>query len=153
MKSARQEVIRRLIHTRTIATQEELGELLVREGHEVTQATLSRDLAQLGAMRVSLPAGGTVYALESAPPPPGEARLRELGEMVVAVDDNDVLVVVRTTPGAASVVAQAMDLARLPEALGSIAGDDTIFLAPGRGRSTRALVKRLKSLFGKVEDK
>src|SRR3712207_1182810 len=69
-KAARQEAIRRIIHNHAVSTQEELGALLAREGIDVTQATLSRDLAQLGAMRVSRPEGGTVYGLESAPPPP-----------------------------------------------------------------------------------
>lgn len=149
VKSARQDAIRRLLRSRAVSTQEELGELLAGEGFDVTQATLSRDLAQLGAMRVSLPAGGTVYTLESAPPPAGEERLRELGELVTGVDDNDALVMLRTRPGAAGAVALALDGARLAEVMGSIAGDDTIFVAPARGRSTRALARRLKALFGK----
>nr|WP_308809742.1 arginine repressor [Archangium lansinium] len=150
-KAARQEAIRRIIRTHAVPTQDELGQLLAREGFDVTQATLSRDLAQLGAMRVSLPQGGTVYGLEEAPPPSGEARLQELGEMVLSVEDNEMLVVVRTRPGAAPAVASAIDHARLPENLGTIAGDDTIFAAPTRGKSTRALNRKLKSLFGKEE--
>jgi transcriptional regulator of arginine metabolism len=150
-KAARQETIRRIIRTHAVATQEELGQLLAREGFDVTQATLSRDLAQLGAMRVSLPEGGTVYGLEDAPPPSGEARLLELAEMILLMDDNELLVVVRTRPGSAPLVASAIDQARLPESLGTIAGDDTIFVAPARGKSTRTLSKKLKALFGKEE--
>ncbi|WPB81897.1 arginine repressor [Archangium violaceum] len=150
-KAARQEAIRRIIRAHAVSTQDELGQLLAREGFDVTQATLSRDLAQLGAMRVSLPQGGTVYGLEEAPPPSGEDRLRELAEMVLSVDDNEMLVVVRTRPGSAPVVASAIDQARLPENLGTIAGDDTIFVAPARGKSTRVLNRKLKSLFGKEE--
>jgi transcriptional regulator of arginine metabolism len=150
-KVARQEAIRRIIRTTAVSTQEELGELLAKEGFDVTQATLSRDLAQLGAMRVSLPGGGTVYGLEASPPPANEARLRELAEMVLDVADNDQLVVIKTLPAAASAVAAAIDAARLPDNLGSIAGDDTIFIAPTRGRTTRALSKKLKALFGKEE--
>jgi transcriptional regulator of arginine metabolism len=150
-KAARQEAIRRIIRARAVSTQEELGQLLAGEGFDVTQATLSRDLAQLGAMRVSLPEGGTVYGLESAPPPTGENRLRELGEMLLSVEDNEMLVVVRTRPGSASLVASAIDQARVPEALGTIAGDDTIFVAPARGKTTRTLSRKLKALFGKEE--
>jgi transcriptional regulator of arginine metabolism len=150
-KSARQEAIRRIIRAHAVATQEELGQRLAREGFDVTQATLSRDLAQLGAMRVSLPEGGTVYGLEDAPPPTGESRLLELAEMIVSMDDNELLVVVRTRPGSAPLVASAIDQARLPESLGTIAGDDTIFVAPGRGKSTRTLSKKLKALFGKED--
>ena len=78
-KAARQEAIRRIVRAQHVSTQEELGQLLSREGYDVTQATLSRDLAQLGAMRVSLPEGGTVYGLEP-PPRAGEARLMERPE-------------------------------------------------------------------------
>jgi transcriptional regulator of arginine metabolism len=150
-KLARQDAIRRIIRAHAVSTQDELGQLLAREGFDVTQATLSRDLAQLGAMRVSLPEGGTVYGLEDAPPPTGEARLRELGELVVSLDDNELLVVVRTRPGSASLVASAIDQARLLESLGTIAGDDTIFAAPARGKSARTLSRKLKALFGKEE--
>ncbi|MGZ3458490.1 MAG: arginine repressor [Archangium sp.] len=150
-KAARQEAIRRIIRAHAVSTQEELGQLLAREGFDVTQATLSRDLAQLGAMRVSLPQGGTVYGLEVAPPPAGEARLRELGEMILSLEDNEMLVVMRTRPGSAPLVASAIDQARLLEALGTIAGDDTVFVAPARGKSARTLNKKLKSLFGKEE--
>lgn len=150
-KAARQEAIRRIIRAHAVSTQEELGQLLAGEGYDVTQATLSRDLAQLGAMRVSLPEGGTVYGLETAPPPTSEDRLRELGEMLLSVEDNEMLVVVRTRPGSASLVASAIDQARLPEALGTIAGDDTIFVAPARGKPARTLSRKLKALFGKEE--
>ena len=150
-KAARQEAIRRIIRAHKVSTQDELGQLLASEGFDVTQATLSRDLAQLGAMRVSLPQGGTVYGLEEAPPPSGEDRLRELSEMVLSVEDNEMLVVVRTRPGSAPLVASAIDQARLPENLGTIAGDDTIFATPARGKSTRTLTRKLKSLFGKEE--
>jgi transcriptional regulator of arginine metabolism len=150
-KAARQEAIRRIIRAHAVSTQDELGQRLAREGFDVTQATLSRDLAQLGAMRVSLPQGGTVYGLEEAPPPPGEARPRELGEMVLSVEDNEMLVVVRTRPGSAPAVASTIDHARLLECLGTIAGDDTIFAAPARGKPARTLTRKLKSLFGKEE--
>jgi transcriptional regulator of arginine metabolism len=150
-KAARQEAIRRIIRTRSVSTQEELGQLLAREGFGVTQATLSRDLARLGAMRVSLPEGGTVYGLEEAPPPASESWLKELGDMILTVDDNALLVVLRTRPGSAPVVAAAIDQARLPELLGTLAGDDTIFVTPVRGKPARMLSRKLKSLFGKEE--
>lgn len=150
-KGARQEAIRRIIRAHKVSTQEELGQHLAQEGFDVTQATLSRDLAQLGAMRVSLPQGGTVYGLEEAPPPSGESRLRELGDMVLSVEDNEMLVVMRTRPGSAPVLASAIDQARLPESLGTIAGDDTIFAAPARGKPARVLTRKLKSLFGKED--
>ena len=149
-KAARQEAIRRIIRSRAVATQEELGQALADEGYDVTQATLSRDLAQLGAMRVSLPEGGTVYALEAGDAAPSaEARLRERGELVRRVQDNDSLVVLSTAPGSASLVAAALDAARVEGCLGTIAGDDTVFVAPTRGTRPRTLADRLKAALGK----
>jgi transcriptional regulator of arginine metabolism len=133
--------IRQLIASRPVATQEELRALLAERGHEVTQATLSRDLAQLGARRVAQPGGGTQYELPDAPRP---APL--LGDLVRTIDDNGMLVVVHTTPGAAQVVASALDRARVPEVLGTIAGDDAIFIAPARGISTSRVIKKLREL-------
>ena len=97
-KTARHEAIRRLIRSQRIATQEELVGLLAREGFELTQATLSRDLAQLGALRVSRPEG-TVYELDAATLPAPARRLHELGELITGWADNETVVVLRTPPG------------------------------------------------------
>jgi transcriptional regulator of arginine metabolism len=148
-KEARWEAIRRLVRSRAISTQEELGVLLGEGGFSVTQATLSRDLARLGAVRVPRPeGGGPVYELE------GDVlddSARDLGPLLVSVVSNGHLVVIRTRPGAASAIARAIDLARLSECLGTVAGDDTIFIAPSRGRSADQLERRLERLFGKKE--
>lgn len=143
----RRTAIRRILRGRAVGTQEELARLLALEGLEVTQATLSRDLAQLRARRVSRPEG-TLYELEPALGLVGDQRLREVGEMVSSVAENGSLVVLLTQPGAASAVARAIDLARLPETLGSLAGDDTIFVAPARSTTARNLARRLKGLLG-----
>src|SRR5690606_4710735 len=116
---------------------------------QVTQATLSRDLATLGAARVARPEGGTVYVLEEVPV--AGLKLRELGELVVAVEDNGHLVAVRTMPGAASAIASAVDGLRLPELLGTVAGDDTLFCAPARRRTASEVRKTLLTMFGKTE--
>jgi transcriptional regulator of arginine metabolism len=134
--------IRALIASRPVATQEELRALLADRGHDVTQATLSRDLAQLGARRVAQPGGGAYYELPDSPP--RAAPL--IGDLVRTIDDNGTLVVVHTTPGAAQVVASALDRARVPEVLGTIAGDDAIFIAPARGISTSRVIRRLREL-------
>jgi transcriptional regulator of arginine metabolism len=146
-KSARHEAIRRLLESQHIGTQEDLCRALAREGFRVTQATLSRDLQQLGALRVSQPAG-TAYELPAAPAQ-GTARLPELSDLVTSVGENDSLVVVRTRPGAASAVALAIDTAKLPECLGTLAGDDTIFATPVRGVPVRKLSRKLRNLFGR----
>jgi transcriptional regulator of arginine metabolism len=145
--SERREEIRRLIRARPIGTQEELGELLRKSGHQVTQATLSRDLARIGARRATRPDGGATYELAEDSLPAAFESFRAVRELIDWVMDNGTLVVVRTRPGAASAVARVIDLARLPEAAGSIAGDDTIFVAPTRGSRSAALCRKLDRLF------
>jgi transcriptional regulator of arginine metabolism len=147
-KAARHAAIRRLVRSERVSTQEDLVRLLAGEGFHVTQATLSRDLAQLGAVRATRP-DGTYYELDPAAVPPAGEHLRELGDLVRSVSENDVLVVLRTQPGAASAIALAVDTARLPECLGTLAGDDTIFATPVRGVTTRRLAQRLRALFGR----
>lgn len=144
-KEERQDAIRRALRMKRIATQQELVETLRREGIEATQATLSRDLAELGVLRVSRPEGA-VYELEpvSAQAAP---QLREIGETILSLAENESLVVLRTRPGMASAVALAIDNARLPECLGTLAGDDTVFATPSRGVQTRRLAVRIEQLF------
>lgn len=148
-KQQRHEAIKRVIEARMVSTQEELGELLSAEGIAVTQATLSRDLAFLGAVRVHRPEAPPFYELQPVPASAFDfGRVREVAGMVTRVAENEALVVVRTMPGSASAVALAIDAARLPESLGSLAGDDTIFVTPARGTSTRKLGRLLRELFG-----
>ncbi|HEX5062092.1 MAG TPA: hypothetical protein VFV99_22135 [Kofleriaceae bacterium] len=137
----RRAVIRELIASRPVATQEELRELLAGRGHDVTQATLSRDLAQLGARRAAQPGGGTSYELGDSIRTP-----TLVSDLVRAIDDNGTLVVVHTTPGAAQVVAGVLDRAKVPEVLGTIAGDDAIFVAPARGVTTSRVIRKLREL-------
>jgi transcriptional regulator of arginine metabolism len=140
----RRATVARILRSRRIRTQEELLAALRAAGFAATQATLSRDLARLGARRVSLPEGGTVYELgqaEVAPPPDG--ALAAVREMVSAVSANASLVVVRTRPGGAPAVARAIDLAGLPGVLATLAGDDTVFVAPEGTLRPRTLAARL----------
>ena len=145
-RRARLEAIRKVIRARHVATQEELGALLEDEGIRVTQATLSRDLQQLGALRVSRPDGGTIYELEATNAAATPVR-SDLAAQIVNLAENDSLVVLRTRPGMASAVALAIDTARLPECLGTLAGDDTIFATPARGSSTRKLAQIFRHIF------
>jgi transcriptional regulator of arginine metabolism len=145
-KLARHTAIRKVIRGRNVATQEQLRRLLADEGFAVTQATLSRDLAQLGALRISRPDGGSHYELDSEEAPAG--ALRDLADLVVSVNANEAMVVVLTRPGCAQAVANGIDTSRISECLGTLAGDDTIFVSPVRGTPARRLCKRLKHLFG-----
>jgi transcriptional regulator of arginine metabolism len=140
----RREAVARLIRARRIGTQEELLDALQADGFRVTQATLSRDLARLGARRVSEPGGGTRYELSEEERRDG---LDALGRLVASVTSNGTLVVVRTHPGSAPAIARAIDLASIPDILGSIAGDDTVFVAPSRESHARAVAERIRRLF------
>lgn len=150
----RRDAVARIIRSREIGTQEELLEALAEAGFQATQATLSRDLARLAARRISRPEGGTVYELpagdgaESPLRPAGAGALRGL---VTSISANASMVVVRTPPGGAPAIARAIDLARLPEVLGTIAGDDTIFVAPAGELRPRRLAARLAELLGAGE--
>lgn len=133
-KAARHARIAELIRTRTVRSQTELVQLLADSGITVTQATLSRDLEELGAVKVRGTDGGaSSYLLpeEGGPPMrPAEqapARLqRLLRELLTGADASGNLAVLRTPPGAAQFLASALDRSGLPEVVGTIAGDDTI---------------------------
>jgi transcriptional regulator of arginine metabolism len=141
----RREEVARILRGGRIATQDELLAALRRAGFRATQATLSRDLARLGARRASRPEGGTFYELSDDAPGDGLDALRGL---VASVAANGSLVVVRTHPGSAPAVARAIDLMRLADVLGTIAGDDTIFVAPARERRAQPLAALLAELLG-----
>lgn len=148
---ARLAEIREIIRTRFVGTQEDLRHALRARGFSVTQATLSRDLARLKARRVSLPEGGGVYELEEAKVMDDPRELARVAPMVLRIDHNDSLVVALTEAGAASAVALALDRSRLPQLLGTIAGDDTVFIAPARGTSAAALNALLQDIWKKGE--
>lgn len=139
----RRSAIVELVRARRVATQGELQRLLRERGIAVTQATLSRDLAQLGARRAPLPGGGTAYEVDGA----AAAREGAMAEFVVGVRDAAALVVVQTVPGAAQAIAAQLDRARLPAVVGTLAGDDTIFVVPDRRTSPRRLAAELAKRF------
>jgi len=139
----RRDAVARILRAGRVSTQEELIAVLREEGFQTTQATLSRDLARLSARRVSRPDGSYYEIGDGAP----AAVAAAVSGLVSEVATNGSLVVIRTLPGSAPAVARAIDLARLPGVLGTIAGDDTVFVAPSRGRGAGALSGRLAGLF------
>jgi transcriptional regulator of arginine metabolism len=141
----RREAVARILRSRPIGTQDELLAALGEAGFRATQATLSRDLARLGARRVSRPGGGTLYEVDAAAEGNGLGALRGLVQEISA---NASLVVVRTHPGSAPAIARAIDLGGVPEVLGTIAGDDTIFVAPAPGLRPKRLAARLAEILG-----
>ena len=145
---ARRALIVELVRTRHVATQADLRDLLRSKGHDVTQATLSRDLAKLRARRVSLPSGGTAYEIDSFPARTGgePAELAAMAALVLGIREGAAIVVIHTRPGAAPAVAALLDQARLDSVIGSIAGDDTIFVVPERRVTTATLARTLRRL-------
>ncbi len=128
-KVQRQTLIVRLIGDHEVTSQSELIELLAGEGIEATQATVSRDLDDIGAVKVRVPSGNTVYAIPELAPDrlaPLDQLRRVMGEWVGEVTHSGNIVVLRTPPGCAHVVASALDRSRIDGLLGTVAGDDTM---------------------------
>jgi transcriptional regulator of arginine metabolism len=145
---ARRALIVELVRTRHVATQGDLRDLLRARGHDVTQATLSRDLGKLRARRVSLPSGGTAYEIDSFPARTGgePTELAAMAQLVLGIREGAAIVVIHTRPGAAPAVAALLDQARLDSIIGSIAGDDTIFVVPERRVTAATLARTLRRL-------
>lgn len=135
-----------MVASRAVHTQEELAVLLGAEGFDVTQATLSRDLAELGAVRVGRP-GGARYEIRDLRGDASGSEARVAARLLRSIRENGSLVVVSTEPGGAPPLARVIDLARLAETLGCIAGDDTIFVAPAAKVTTHRLLEALCVLF------
>ncbi len=131
-------------------SQDHLVELLTAEGVVTTQATASRDLDDLGAVKVPT-GGGSVYAIPELPSEqvaPHDHLRRVLGEWVVAVGNSGNLVVVNTPPGSAHVVGSAIDRSTVDGVLGTVAGDDTLLVVATEDLGGRALADFLRSLAG-----
>ena len=149
MKQLRQRAIRDLVDQRPIRTQQELALALRERGFRTTQATISRDVAELGLVK-AVRGGTRAYAI-----PPrlreadasGEERVRLLmHDLPVEIRDAGTLLVLRTLPGSAHALAAAIDRARWGEVVGTIAGDDTVFLAFGDRGSMARVRRRLEEL-------
>ncbi|RKT56621.1 arginine repressor [Saccharothrix australiensis] len=152
-RTARQARIVELISRRAIRSQSELAKTLAAEGIEVTQATLSRDLDELGAVKLRGADGGApVYVIPEDGSPVrgvqgGTSRLaRVLGELLVSADWSGNLAVLRTPPGAAQFLASALDRSALDEVVGTIAGDDTIVVVAREPLTGAGLAARLTAL-------
>lgn len=156
-KNARRQRIIELVLTRPIRSQQELRELLQADGIDVTQATLSRDLDDLGATKVPYSGGGHVYAVpgeggDTSLQTPDEetvsgAKLARIGaDLVVSVDHSANLVVVRTPPGGAQYLASHIDHTALPGVIGTVAGDDTVLLVTRDPDGASDVAERLLDL-------
>jgi len=144
-KFDRQGAILRLVQQRDLGTQAEVAEALRSEGFDAVQTTVSRDIAQLGLVKTRGSEGRLVYAL------PGAADLDRLSELTsalrrwaITLDATGNLAVVKTPPGFANALARAIDEAYLPDVIGTVAGDDTIFVAAREGLTGADLADELR---------
>jgi transcriptional regulator of arginine metabolism len=151
-KPQRQHRILRVLEDQPVSSQAQLVQLLEAEGIVATQATVSRDLEELGAVKVRIPGGAMAYAI----PEYTKERLsgsddhlrRLMGEFVVEVAHSGPIVVLRTPPGSAHVVASALDRAGYPGVLGTVAGDDTILAVVAESAGPSEVAAKLAELAG-----
>ena len=150
-KAQRQHRITRLLEDVAVYSQVQLVDLLADEGISATQATVSRDLDDLGAVKVRLPGGESVYAIPEHPADravPEEHLRRVMGEWVVDVVPSGNIVVLRTPPGAAHVVASALDRTGPSGVVGTVAGDDTLFVVVASDTTGTKVAGSLRALAG-----
>jgi transcriptional regulator of arginine metabolism len=154
VKTKRQRAILSLIAARPIRSQEELAHLLEMQGYEVTQATVSRDIKELGLMKVPLRNGnGQQFKyVEPSTGPVYSSRLhRVVAELAQNVTGAGNIIVLRTPPGSAMMLASAIDGAEWPEVLGTIAGDDTVFVAIKNTEQLGMLMQRFIDMKGEQQ--
>ena len=150
MKKLRQQQIRDLIGTRPIRTQQELAAALRELGFRATQATVSRDVAEMGLVKISRDDGERAYAVPVRPGQPETSADERLAiilrDLPIKIRPAGLMLVLRATPGSAHAIAAALDRTGWPEVAGSIACDDTVFVACADRQSLDRLQKRLVRL-------
>jgi len=142
----RLELLRELLQQGELSSQEELVEALRKQRFTVTQSTVSRDLRRLGAVKAVDPLKGTLYRISADGPMP-LAESAGLQSMIREIQANDSMIVIHTSPGSASLLARQLDSTKPAGLLGTIAGDDTIFVAPASGRAIPATIRAIQLLF------
>jgi transcriptional regulator of arginine metabolism len=150
-KPQRQHRIARILEQHAVASQAQLVDLLAADGVVATQATASRDLEDMGAVKVRVPGGELVYAIPQLPSDqiaPEDHLRRVFGDWVVDVASSGNLVILRTPPGSAHVVASALDRAGQDDVIGTVAGDDTILVVCAEHHPGRKVADRMRALAG-----
>lgn len=148
MKTRRQKKIQELITNEVIKTQDELAQRLLEEGFNVTQATVSRDIKEMGLFKISESGDEYRYAIRTETQPPGyQDRLKRMfKEVVVSFDSSENIIVIKTIPGNAQAMALLLDNIGWREVIGTVAGDDTIFLLVKPKEQTETILLRLSEL-------
>lgn len=147
MKLRRQLAILEIINSERISTQDELCAALKERGFEVTQATVSRDIKELKLVKIASPEGYHYAVADSQVPRANLERMNRLfKDAVLAVDDSENLVVVKTLPGTAHAVASTIDLSGIDGIVGTVAGDDTIIVVVKPRDKVADIVARFKGI-------
>ena len=150
-KTQRQHRITSLLERHAVTSQVQLVDLLAADGVVATQATVSRDLDDLGAVKVRVSGGETVYAIPELPKDrlaPEDHLRRVLGDWVADVAHSGNIVILRTPPGSAHVVGSALDRAGLEEIIGTVAGDDTVIVVASERSGGAKVARQLSALAG-----
>lgn len=148
MKIPRHASILELVRKERVQSQETLRELLAERGFEVAQATLSRDLRELGLVKVPDERGGSVYSVANSATEPTPTLARLLPALYLSSDGVDNLLIVKTLAGGAQPVAVALDHAHWPEVVGTIAGDDSILLVLRQAGQRATVAQRIEEMSG-----
>jgi transcriptional regulator of arginine metabolism len=147
MKARRQTALLDVVEHEAVRSQEQLRQRLLARGFDVTQATLSRDIKELGLLKRSSDGAYQPSGVDATSPASAlESLGRALAEYLVNVEPVQQLVVLKTGPGQAQMLALAIDRSRLPEVAGTIAGDDTILIIARDAKSAQAIVKQMRDL-------
>ncbi len=144
--SERLNALRKILESGKNSTQEELRDMLEAKGHDVNQSTISRDLRKIGAIKGTDNKSRTVYRLSELS---SESNFvgQSIGDLILNITHNDSMIVIQTSPGSASLVARHLDINRPADILGTIAGDDTIFVAPSKEHSIKQTILAIRDSF------
>lgn len=151
IKTSRMEALKMLISSQELGSQEEVLQALAKEGYTVTQATLSRDLKQLKVAKAASMNGRYVYVLPNETmykrvPNPRSAREMLMTSGFISINFSGNMIVIKTRPGYASSIAYNIDNSDIPQILGTIAGDDTIFLVKKEGTREKDIIDQLAEI-------
>jgi transcriptional regulator of arginine metabolism len=136
------QILREILEEGFSGTQSEIADELKKKGHDINQSSISRQLRKLGAVRLAQIDGRIEYKLvKELEPSPGA----DLADHIRSIEDNGALVVVKTSPGSASLIARQIDSMRSDKVLGTLAGDDTVFVAPSKVSLTVKLKSEIRS--------
>jgi transcriptional regulator of arginine metabolism len=145
--SERLNALKKILESGKNSTQEELRDMLEARGHDVNQSTISRDLKKIGALKGTDHKGRTIYRLSETVSETSSFANQSMSDLILNIAHNDSMIVIQTSPGSASLVARRLDMDRPADILGTIAGDDTIFVAPSKEYSMKQTITAIRECF------